>query len=201
MITEKAEKNFRSWVVTTAPTSYPVTVDDVKDFARIDGNDEDSIIESFIAAVTENVELYLRRSLITRTIKLTMDQWDKSEIELPLPPLLSVLSVKTIDEDNIETVYDSSNYYCVTESIPGKIVIKKESELPINTERDYSGYIINYQAGYGNATAVPKSIKIAIMQWATMVYENRSMTDNDIKQNEPPPEVKKMLQSFRVIRL
>jgi uncharacterized phiE125 gp8 family phage protein len=206
MITEKAvdEKGNRFWKIIVDPISYPVTVNEVKEFARIDGNDEDSILETFISAVTSGTESYLGRALVLRTYKMIMDEWNSKEIELPMPPLVSVSSIKTIDEDNIETIYDSSNYFTVIESIPGRIVIKKDSEVPTNTERYTAGYSIEWIAGYN---VIPNQIKIAIMQWTTMLYENRSMTENEIgfggKINtlQIPNEVKKILQPFRVINI
>ncbi len=203
MITEKTAdvKGNRFLSVITEPTEYPVTVSEIKEFARIDGNDEDSILETFLSGVVNNVENYLGRALITRTYKLIMDEWNQREIELMYPPLISVSSVNTVDESNVETVYDSDYYYVITESIPGRLIIKKDSDMPTNTERDYAGFNIKYIAGYGSASSVPKQIKIAIMQWVTMIYEKRSMTSNEVLENEPPPEVAKILRPFRIIKL
>lgn len=192
----------RFWKNYTEPATYPVSVDEVKEFARIDGNDEDSEILSYIQAVVNNVESYLRRSLITRQIILIMDSWNEREIELPAPPLVSIVYVSTVDEDDIETVCDFDSFYAVKESIPGRIVIKRGISLPINNSRDSAGYKIIYEAGYGlTADDVPKQIRLAIKQWVTMIFENRAMTDNDMVKNEPPPEVKKILMPFRVIRI
>jgi uncharacterized phiE125 gp8 family phage protein len=206
MLTEKAvdKKGNRFWKIITEPTSYPVTITEIKEFARIDGNEEDSILEVFLSGVVNNVEAYLGRALITRTYKMVMDEWNDREIELPMPPLISVSSIKTIDEDNVETTYDSSNYFVITESIPGRVVIKKDSIMPTNTDRDKAGYSITWNAGY---TDIPKQIKIAIMQWVTMIYENRSMVENEmntinrVTELQIPNEVKKILQPFRVLRV
>ena len=203
MITEKElnKKGNRFWKVIIESSTYPITVNELKEFARIDGNEEDDFLLAIIQSITKLTETYLSRALITQTIKLIIDEWNFNEIELPMPPLISVTNVVTVDEDDIETIYDSTNYYVITESIPGRIIIKKDSTPPTNTERYSGGYRITYQAGYGIAESVPKQIRLAMLQWSTMVYENRSMTANDIVQNEPPPEVKKILHSYRVMRI
>ena len=210
MITEKGvdKKGNRYWSMTVEPVSYPVTVDEIKEFARIDGTDEDSILESFLVGVVNSVEAYLGRALITRTYKLIMDEWNSKDIELPMPPLISVSSVKTVDESDTETTYSSSNYFVITESIPGRLVIKKDAEIPTNTERYQAGYNITFTAGYGtNRNNVPKQIRIAIMQWVTIIYENRSMAENDFNSNnkitgrEIPMEVQNILKPYRVARL
>ncbi len=203
MITETTAdvKGNRFLSVITEPTEYPVTVSEIKEFARIDGNDEDSILETFLAGVVNEVESYLGRALITRTYKLIMDEWNQREIELMYPPLISVQSVNTVDESNVETVYSSDNYYVITESIPGRLIIKQSVEMPSNADRDYAGYNIKYTAGYGSASSIPKQIKIAIMQWVTMIYEKRSMTENDLNEIIIPKEVVKILKPYRVIKL
>lgn len=206
MLTDKAVDNLgnRFWKITTEADEYPVTVSQVKEFARIDADYEDDIIETFIDAVVKNIEMYLGRALVERTYTLIMDEWNVRDLYLPFPPLISVTSISTLDEDNTETTYSSDYYYVITESIPGRIVIKQGYTEPTNTQRDAGGFKIVYKAGYGDSDNVPKIIKTAIMQWVTYVYENRSMTEeNDLlnKYNEPPNDVKKMIQQFRVLRV
>jgi uncharacterized phiE125 gp8 family phage protein len=203
MITEKAVdiKVNRFWKMITDPSEYPVTITEIKEFARIDGNEEDTILEVFLAGTVNSIEAYLGRSLITRTYKMIMDEWNSKEIELPMPPLVSVSSIKTIDEDNVETIYDNNNYFVVTESIPGRIIIKKDTDMPVNFDRDKAGFSIEWIAGYGLSNSIPKQIKIAIMQWVTMIFENRAMTSSDMYNIPLPAEVKKILQPFRVIRI
>jgi uncharacterized phiE125 gp8 family phage protein len=202
MITEKADYiNNISYKTIVDPLSYPVTIDEIKSFARIDGNDQDALLEIFLQGVIEDIETYLGRALIERTIQMTMDIWNSNEIELKKPPLISVISVNTVDENDVETIYDSNNYYVITESIPGKLIIKNGIELPSNFDRSFSGFQIVYIAGYGDISKVPSKIKVAIMQWVTMIYEDRSMTKNDISYNEPPPEVKRLLSNFRVLKI
>ena len=190
---ELDKKGNRSWKVTSPPAVEPITLEEVKLFGRIDGSDEDTLITSIIKGVRPKVELYLNKSLIEQTIELSMDWWNSAEILLPQPPLISITKVETIDEDGTATEYDSDNYYTVTESIPGKLVIKKASSLPTNTESEVGGFKITYQAGYGStASYVDAVIKNAMMEWAVLQYENRVFDD------ELPDEVKKNLRFLRV---
>ncbi len=203
MLIEEADLNIKNAFVTTLiePQTYPVTIQEIKDFGSIDGNDTDAFLENILIGVIEATEEYLGRSLITRTLKLTFDNWPTKEIEFPKSPLLSIVSVNTVNEEGIETIYDAENYYTVSESIPGKLVLKKSATLPVNNDRDTAGFNIVYTAGYGDATKVPKKIKIAIMQWVVMIYENKSMSVDEVIKNEPPPSVKEILYSFRIRRI
>lgn len=195
MITSKtfAKDGNMVYEVTTAPTTEPITVAELKMFARIDGSDEDTLLESFIEAARMAAERYLNRALIEQTVTLKMDFWPGEIIELPRPPLISITSVSTLDEDDTATAYDSDYYYAITTGIKGKIILKQGVTAPQNTERDYGGFQIVYKVGYGDeATDVPGMIREGIKLWATDIYENR------VVRNEPPPEARTFFDVYRV---
>lgn len=188
----------RSWKVTTNSSIDPITINEVKTFGRIDSTEEDSLIGGFITTVREAAEKYLGRSLIEQTITLLMDFWPSMVIELPLPPLISITGVYTVSESDVATEYSNSNYYTITNSTPGKLILKQGVSLPTNTDRDYGGFKIVYKAGYGSGTAsVPQGIKEGLKLWATLLYENRSLT----KGKEPPPEVATFLDLYKVYKI
>jgi uncharacterized phiE125 gp8 family phage protein len=186
-----------SFVLYSAPSVEPISVSELKTFARIDGDDENTLLSQFIVAARIAAEDYLKRSLITQTIRATIDFWPESgKIELPRPPLQSITQIATRDEDDALTVYDSDYYYAITESIPGCVVIKKGATNPANYDRDYAGIIIDYVCGYGDrAQDVPEPIRQALYLWTTSIYENRVVS------TEPPPEARPLLDIFRVERI
>ncbi len=193
MLNSPETKTNNVWTVTVEPLMDPVSVDELKSYARIDGSNEDNLIATLIESATGHIEDFLGRSLINRTMTLSFDVWDKKVISLPKPPLVSISSVVTLDEDGTETTYAATNYYVVTESIPGELVIKQSSSLPTNTVRDRGGFKITYIAGYGaTANLVPRQIRQAILQLVTLRYEKR------IADEEIPPEVVKGIQHMRV---
>ena len=65
----------RSFAVSIAPLLEPVTLDELKDFAHIDGSDEDTTIEGFITAARVASEKYTGRAFISQTITMKMDYW------------------------------------------------------------------------------------------------------------------------------
>lgn len=184
----------RSVIVTDGPDTLPVTLEEVKLFARIDGSLEDSLLNDLIADVTDAAEKYLGRALISRDLRMVMDWWP-NKVELPCPPLQSVDSVVTIDEDGVETVFAASGYYVVVESIPGQLVIRQGIAPPVNTVRDVAGFAIDFTAGYGDAADIPKGIKTAILQWIAVSYEARLVS------LEPPVEAKSKLDLYKVDRV
>lgn len=197
LIPKKRDKyGNRVWKVSTVPTVEPVSVDELKTFARIDGTSEDYLLERFIEATRGATEIYLGRSLIEQSITLKMDWWPGEKIELPRPPLISITQVVTLDEDDAETEYDSDYYYVITEAEPGLICLRQGVTWPENTDRDYGGYEIQYKAGYGSGSQdVPELIRQGILMWATQVYENRMITP------EPPLEVKCLIDLYKMPRI
>ena len=196
MIGEKElpQKANRVFKLTSAPAVEIVTVDELKTFARIDGSDEDTLLLAFITSVREAIEAYTWRAMIEQSWRMSLDWWPSDVVELPRAPLISLDSVKTIDADGTETTYSSDNYYVVTDAEPGRIVLKNGVETPSNDDRYNSGFRINFTCGYGStASYVPETIQTAIKLWATAVYETRAMTA------EPPPDVKPMLRSYRMV--
>lgn len=186
----------RVWQVTTAPAIEPVTLQELKDFAGIDGTEIDTMLKGFMQAARQAAEPYLGRALIEQSITMKMDWWPGTVVELPRPPLISITKVATLDEDDTETTYSSSNYYVVTEGIPGKIILKRSVTAPQNTERNYGGYLIEFKAGYGtNASDVPRPIREGIMLWAAAAQATRVLDSKN-----PPPEAKSKLDLFRVLR-
>jgi uncharacterized phiE125 gp8 family phage protein len=196
MINNKIPSCNLGWTVTTQPVSEPITLQELKDFAHIDGTDEDILLNSFIESARRAAENYLRRALLEQTITLKMDYWPSEIIELPRPPLISITAIETLDESNTATVYSSDNYYIITGSDPGFVVIKQGITFPINTERSFGGIQVRYKAGYGtNRTDIPNSIRDGIKLWATEIYENRFVRD------DPPPEAMNLLSPYRMLRI
>lgn len=184
----------RSWKVTTQPTSEPVTLEEQKIFSRIDTTSENDLIEGFIQTARMSAEDYLGRAFISQTITTVLDYWPGDIIEMPRPSLISVTEIVTIDEDNNETEYDSDNYYLNTYAEPGQVIIKRDSTLPTNTDRDYGRFIIRSIHGYGtSADDVPQAIKNAIMLWAAVIYATRT-----IDPKNPPPLAKASLDLFKL---
>ena len=183
-----------TWQVTTSPTIEPVTNDEVKLYARIDGSSEDTLIDGFITAVRAATEKYLGRALIEQTITASLNVWPESPISLPRPPLIEISEVRTVDEDDDTTTYSSDNYYARILIEPGELVIKFDKTDPCNTNRYFGGYEIEYLAGYGPlAASVPQAIKTGITMWVADIYENR------VPISEPPGIVQTIMAPYRII--
>lgn len=186
----------RYWKVTTEPAVEPITVEELKMFARIDGAYEDTFLQSIIVSIRQATEQYLGRALITQTYTMTMDYWPSYVIKFPRAPLISVESIAVVAEDGTETEYDSDNYYLNLIAQPGQLIIKDSSTIPTIVDRDYAAYKIIFKAGYGTIrTDVPEAIREGIKTWATFIYENRLPIAN------PPFGAHSLFQPYKIIRI
>lgn len=206
--------------VKTPPTAQAVTLEDVKTFARLDGVDEDRLIELFIQGASQAAEEYLGRAIMQQTLVLKMDFFpgiiallprylatSASPVPLPRPPLVTVSAVRTLyEDDSVIENWNMSNYYWLTGDA-GLFVIRKGAVPPINVERYRGGFEIEYVSGYGaigdsvaaQRNAVPAPIKLGLMLWAASLYASRGIARGGA--TEPPPEAKSLLDPYKFQRV
>lgn len=96
--------------ITITPASLAVTVDMVKLNSRVENDIENSLIEGFIRAATEQAEHRTGNAYGVRTIEFALDSFPSSEIQSPVTPLNSVVSIKYVDVDGFEQTLPNAAY-------------------------------------------------------------------------------------------
>jgi hypothetical protein len=61
--------------VVTPPDTEPVAIDEQRDFMRVDGCYDDGVIAALLISAREMAEFYLRRSLVTRTLRAFLERF------------------------------------------------------------------------------------------------------------------------------
>ena len=139
--------------IVTPPVYYPLVLQQVKDHLNIDYTNDDSYLQSIIAAATERAEQVTRRRLITQTWKFFLNRWPWGDIILPYGQLQSVTHVKYKDSDGDQTTfYDSSNtddLLIDTDSELGRAVLAVGSTYPTTTLYPVNPIEIQFVCGYG----------------------------------------------------
>ena len=156
-------------ILDTAPTEYPVTLNEAKSHLRVDGNDSDGDITALIDQATKYVESVTGRALVTQTWKVVLDSLP-TELKLPKPPLQSVSSISYQDANNATQTLGASNYTVDTNSQPGRVVQSYSGTYP-NTYPDLNAVTITFVCGYGARTAVPETYKQAIKLYIEKMYD------------------------------
>ena len=111
-----------SWARTVEPTQSPITLADAKAQTRIVGDDSNGLIQSYIAAATDEAEQTLGYGLLTQTYRYALEEWYES-IPLPMCRVLqSIDSVKYYDTDGTLQTLSSTYYTTDTTARPVRLV-------------------------------------------------------------------------------
>jgi hypothetical protein len=184
---------------TTPPAAEPLSLAEVKTFLRIDHGNDDALITGLITAARQICEDATGRSLITRSYSLYLDYWPgttslgwwdgvqegadiilkNGALELPRPPLASVVKINVYDANNAAAEFAAANYFADTTGIPGRIVLK-DGVLPPIPGRVANGIEVQFTAGYGAAAInVPTVLRQGMKQIITHLYEHRGDTPDE----------------------
>lgn len=182
---------------TNPPTQEVVTLELGKIHLRVDGSDEDLLIQGYITAAREDVEDYVLRALAPQEWTLTLDGFHRhrypsfrqllarQEIEfypfhlheyvcrpdilLPRPPAISITSITYLDTTGAEQTLDPSMYRLDDNSEPARLTPAFGQQWPETANLPGSVKIV-YQAGYDTP---PQVYLQAILLTLGSYYSNR----------------------------
>lgn len=188
-------------------TTAVVSLEQMKLHLRVDTDDDDDLILAIEQAAVEHIDGpdgSLQRAIVDQTwdLKLCGFSW---YIEVPLPPLISIESVKYYDADGVLQTADDETYEAVNigSKSPGRIILKSGSSWPaVYTQSE--PVIVRFRAGYmdtGQSPAepnVPKPIIAAIKLMAGTLYAHRETVVIGQTAVEVPFAAEWLLQSYKV---
>jgi uncharacterized phiE125 gp8 family phage protein len=161
---------------TAAPSGAPITLAEAKAHCRVDHSDDDTLIGSLISAAVQHLDGrrgYLGRCLLTQSWEYRVHAFPQcGVIELPLPPLQSVASVKYIDAGGNELTLAADQYVVDAATYHGQVRRAYDIVWPVARLEAYA-VRITFVAGFGDAAAVPQPIKNAILMMIGHLYEHR----------------------------
>lgn len=205
--------NLNSLVLVTAPSAEPVTTAEAKEWCKISGSSEDTMIDAIIKTARLAAEKYMRRVLISQTWALTLDRFPGGVsgindlegiveiattevfgglgafVSLPLGLISSITSIKTYNLSNTETTLSSAAY--TLDGAGSRIMLNDGYQWPTEL-RQIAAVKITYVAGFANAAAVPEDIKTGIKQHVYAMYEDRNKC-------EPPAMCLALYDQYRIL--
>ena len=175
-----------SLVRVTAPAVSPISLAEAKAQMRVEGNDDDTIIQRLIDAAVAFVDVQgvLGRAMITQT----WGEWlapNPSTVLLSLGPVQSVSAIKYYDIDGVLQTATLADFNVF--GTPNRITItpKTSKAWPITQTRD-DAIKIEYVVGYGSTSAsVPQTVRHALLMLVAHWYENRETTQEKQMQDLP----------------
>lgn len=143
----------------------------------VDNADQTSLFASYIKAARQRVETYLRKRLITQTVKLTMDGFGSDAIELPIGPIQEITTVKYVDGTGTLQTMSSADYRLIESQEPALLMPAYGQTWPTPRSGDLGTVEVTLVVGYGDAGSdVPDDILQAIRLLAAHEHENREAT-------------------------
>lgn len=173
----------------------PFTLAEAKLFLRVDGTDEDVLITALMSAARVSVESWVGRQIGTQTWEMTLDRFPaSSRVQLMNGPAQAITTVKTFDNDDAESTFNSSEYFLDTAG--DRLALNQGSVWPTDL-RPTNAVIIRYTTGFINT---PYPLIQGIRQLLAHFYENREAVVAG-SPKELPLGVQALLQPHRRLRL
>ena len=184
--------------IVTDANAEPVTVAEVKLHTRIDSSFEDTLLTTWIRSAREQAEAYQKRSYVTKTYDLFLDDWPCNPFVLPRSPVSAITHVKYYGTDGTAyTFYESGstdNLDLDLSGEPARLALAYSVSWPSTTLRSLNGVSIRFVSGYGPASiTTPDTVRDAIMLYCDWRYENRTA-----ESGEAPRQFWDLLRPSRV---
>jgi uncharacterized phiE125 gp8 family phage protein len=157
----------------TAPTTEPLSLEEVCDYLRLDIDDDDFYLQGLILASSRFCENFQNRAYITQSWELSMDDFSETIINLPKGNLQSISSIIYTDSANLATTLAATEYTYSTRGILGRLMPAYNKSWPTFTPCPLDAVVITFVCGYGTAESVPETVKQAMYLLISHWYENR----------------------------
>lgn len=179
------------------PAAEPIALAEAKAWLKLDGEDEDALVGTLMAAARLHVEGATGRALIAQSWRLVLDAWpDTGVVRLPVTPLLSLTSITAYDSDGVDHEV----------SLDGIDAGRAELLLPADIDapalRERNGIAIDYVAGYGEAGAdVPEALRQALLLVMAFWFEHRDTVFGAREGPAVPMGFDALVAPYRMVRL
>jgi uncharacterized phiE125 gp8 family phage protein len=164
--------------ITSPSTLDVVSIDQIRDFLRVDEDAADNGLLSLMRDAAKGcAESYTNRILLSSTAKAYYSDFEDI-FYLPYGKVTAIQSVKYYDSDNNLQTVSSTNYTLVSHGALGAyVVIDSDYNFPSLGDNPIPVQI-TFTAGYSSADDIPPAIILGILNLCSDFYDNRSMMDN-----------------------
>lgn len=204
--------------VLTGPSQEPLSLQEVKEYLRVEDNTDERNIRPLIESARSLIEEHLNRTLISTTYQQFLDGFSEHEdplwegvrqgpylnyyknyIDLVKSPVISVTHIKTYDDADTATTMSADKYYVDNAREPSRIVLRQGETFP-SALRVANAIEIQYVAGYNSPFQIPEPIRLAILQLIAHMYEHRGDMGNAAEASFMPVMVKRLLAPYVIHR-
>lgn len=169
-----------SMVRITPPAALPVSLAMAKANMRVDGDDMDVLITTWIKGIVAALEHEIGQCLIEQTWRVTAGLFPAA---LSLPhPVMSITSVKYFDVDGTEQTMDPAAYRLVKMRYRSDLMPARGRAWPETmADRDITVEVV---CGYGAAPAdVPENVQLYILAKLVEQFDPATRMERDTVQS------------------
>ena len=170
-----------------------VSLDDAKEFLRVDHDDEDTTITALLDAAVAWVEDYTNRSFASGVTIFSLGFWRKAS--LAFGPVTSIVSVSYKDTSGATQTLSTDKYY--HEVLTNSSAMIYFHDTPDLEEYNAHPITIAAMCGVAASSRVKHAVKMLVAHW----YENRRAVVTGTITAEVPIAVEALLSSERIIDL
>lgn len=161
-------------ILTAAPALPPVSRDECKKHLRVDGTDEDTLIDIYLAAAVSHLDGedgWLGRAIVAQTWAQDFDAFARL-IRLGLSPVTAISSVKYYDVAGVLQTVDPASYALINGADAPEVRFDVDYSFP-GVRADLPVLTVTFVAGYGDDSDAPAPIKAAILLMVGDMFQNR----------------------------
>lgn len=186
----------------TPPLIEPVSLDEAKQYLKIDTNAEDDLISRLIVTARQHVETLSDLILIEQIWRVYFNNWpSNAQLTLPVMPISTITSLKTYNQEDVASEIDAVHYYGDSISTPPQLILRP-SRSWIKPARPVNGIEVEVVAGFGPmASDVPEPLRQAILLLVAHWYENRHAACDGQPNHDINAAINKVIAPFKVKRL
>lgn len=144
----------------TAPAVEPVSLQEAKDWLRVDHASDDALIEDLIAAAREYAENVTGLRLVAQTWDWTLDAFP-DVLRPPIGPVSAVTSIKYLDPAGAEQTLAAAKYRADLAETPERITPAYGESWP-STHDVTAAVTVRLSVGFG---AFPAAVPAVIRAW------------------------------------
>lgn len=189
-------------IVTTLapPAAEPVGLAEAKDYLRMGGDGEDGLVASLIAGARERIEALAGAAMVSRTLRVTMNNWPRGTVErrivrLPVRPADELIAVRVFDAYG--DAEDVTDRFALPRGRAARLVWVNGA-FPWPRQR-VNGIEIDYSAGFGEeADDVAEGLRLAVKRLAAHAYHAR---DPETIAGPLPADVAGLISPWRRVQL
>jgi uncharacterized phiE125 gp8 family phage protein len=166
------------YALVTPPAAEPVTLDEVREYLRVDSDDtsQDVTLAMLITAAWRYAESYTGRSFITQSWRAVADGFPgvcaDPVILLRKGPVTAVTGITYVDQNGATQTLDPATYVLDTSDLVQRLAPAYGAQWPA-ARAQLASVQIAFTAGFGNAAAVPATVRNWILVRIASAFEHR----------------------------